>query len=306
MPPSPPSPPRADAAAGAATVTEALRRLAPTLETAEAAYGAALREIAALLLGRATLYIAGAPHRLTEVELYFHGAAHADPFTHGDPLQQQVGTWYFHRTGGRYRGGTYKGLDIAFGDPSSFGGILLRGLEPLEGEQRPGGTPALLDGPCVVVDHILAATGSASIEALVLRAGLSIESEDPRAPLRLALEPAARAHPIYETPRIGLTLKKGVTAARRRYLARPYRFLTEPLRIRKGKPYLTTALHLQGRTPDEIAALTGTRRAVLDGHLAAFEAGRRRTGDLAALQALAGELSTSELCTLLGACAGET
>src|SRR5689334_5352605 len=125
-----------------ATITEALRTLAPTAGTAEEAYPAVFREIAGLLLGRATLFVAGRPHRFTELEMYWNGLAHGDPFTHGDPVQRQLGAWYFHRSGGRYRGGTYKGLDIAFGNPEAFGGILIRGLE------REGDAPALIDGPC--------------------------------------------------------------------------------------------------------------------------------------------------------------
>jgi hypothetical protein len=277
----------------AATVTEALRRLAPSADTAEDAYGAVFREIAELLLDRTTLYVAGRPHRLTELELYWSGFLHEDPFTHGDPMQQRLGSWYFHRSGQRYRSGTYKGLDLAFGSRDAFGGILVRGVEHL------GPRPGLIDGPCMVVDHILDLTASASIDELVRRFDLSIESTDRSSPLLVQLDPGAgRGAAIYATPRIGLTLKKGSTAARRRYLARPYRFLSEPARIRKGKPHLVTALHLQGRSPGEIAALTGTRRSVVDGYLAAFEAGRARR-----ISELEGDLSTRGLCALLGACA---
>jgi hypothetical protein len=279
----------------AATVTEALRGLAPSADTAEEAYGAVFREIAELLLDRTTLYVAGRPHRFTELELYWSGLAHEDPFTHRDPMQQRLGSWYFHRSGQRYRSGTYKGLDLAFGSRDAFGGILVRGVERL------GPQPALIDGPCMVVDHILGLTASASVDELVRRFDGTIESADRSSPLfvQLELEPGAgRGATIYATPRIGLTLKKGSTAARQRYLARPYRFLSEPARIRKGKPHLVTALHRQGRSPAEIAALTGTRRSVVEGYLAAFEAGRAKR-----IAAQAGDLSTTELCALLGACA---
>lgn len=278
-----------------ATVTDALRSLAPTAETAEQAYLAIFRDTAELLLNRTTLYVARRPHRFTELELYWSGLQHLDPFTHGDPMQQQLGSWYFHRSGGRYRGGTYKGLDLAFGDGGAFGGILIRGLERLE----PSPSPSLIDGPCMVVDHILALAASPSIEELVRRGAVAFESRDRRSPLHVELDPGpGRGQAIYATPRIGLTLKKGCTEARQRYLARPYRFLSEPARIRKGKPHLVTALHQQGRSPAEIAALTGTRRSVLEGYLAAFEAGRARP-----IAELDGDLSTDELCQLLGACA---
>jgi len=167
-------------------------------------------------------------------------------------LQRTLGRWYFHRAGGRYRAGTYKGLDISFGSDAASGGILIRGVERL-GPEPPA--PALIDGPCMVVDHILALTASGSVEALAARCEPGIERAGPGSPLYLELLPGpGRAPAVHETARIGLTLRKGDTAARRWYLARPYRFLSEPARIRKGKPYLVTALHQQGRSPAEIAA----------------------------------------------------
>lgn len=277
----------------AATVTEVLQSIAPSAGTADAEYLALFRGAADLLLNRTTLRIAGQPHRFTELELYFTGHAHPDPFTHGDPLQRTLGRWYFHRSGGRYRSGTYKGLDISFGSLEAFGGILVRGVERL------GAAPVLIDGPCMVVDHILALTASPAIEELVSRFDLDIEGAGRRSPLHVELDAGpGRGATIYATPRIGLTLKKGNTEVRRRFIARPYRFLSEPARIRKGKPHLATALHRQGWSPAAIAAVTGTRASVLQGYLAAFEAGRRRP-----IAELAGDLSTAELCELLGACA---
>jgi hypothetical protein len=276
-----------------ATVTEALQRIAPSAGTADGEYLALFRDAADLLLNRTTLRIAGHPHRFTELELYFTGHAHADPFTHGDPMQRTLARWYFHRSGERYRSGTYKGLDVSFGSPEAFGGILVRGVERL------GPAPVLIDGPCMVVDHILALTASPAIEDLVSRFDLAIESAGRRSPLHVELDAGpGRGATVHATPRIGLTLKKGNTEARRRFIARPYRFLSEPARIRKGKPHLITALHRQGWSPAAIAAVTATRPSVIQGYLAAFEAGRRRP-----IAELAGDLSTAELCELLGACA---
>jgi 3-methyladenine DNA glycosylase Mpg len=290
-----------------ATVIEALQRLAPAAATAEPAYAAVFRAIAELLLDRTTLYVAGRPHRFTELEMYWNGHAHPDPFTHGQPIQRQIGAWYFHRSGERYRGGTYKGLDITFGSSEAFGGILIRSVERVERVEPArarAAAPALIDGPCLVVDHILELTASRSIDELVgrLGGGPMIAPRDRRSPLHVELDDGpGRGQAIYATPRIGLTLKKGATEARQRYIARPYRFLTEPARIRKGKPHLVTALYQEGRSPDEIAALTGTRRSVVDGYIAAFEAGRaRRTRQIDELR---GDLSPRELCQLLGAAA---
>ncbi|KXS19038.1 hypothetical protein M427DRAFT_181607 [Gonapodya prolifera JEL478] len=92
--------------------------------------------------------------RLAELEFYLHREPdHPDPFSHRHPDQRSRGRWYFHKLGGSYRGGTWKGLDITFGgrqgstesgsDGSdgaggtkeedgndTFGGLLIRALEP--------------------------------------------------------------------------------------------------------------------------------------------------------------------------------
>lgn len=279
----------------AATVTEALRRLSPSAGTQEAAYGAAFRQIAELLINRTTLHVAGHRYRCTELEMYFHGFQHVDPFTHGDAIQKQLGAWYFHRSGTRYRSGTYKGLDIAFGNSEAFGGILIRGIADLVA------SGALIDGPCKVVDHILTVTASPSIEALVSRFDATIEDCTGRSPLHVELDAgSSRAQLIYATPRIGLTLKKENSSARRRFIARHYRFLSEPARIRKGKPHLITSLHQQGYPPTAIATLTDTRLSVLQGYLEAFQA-----GPATSLEDLRRDLTASETCKLLGACAVE-
>ena len=124
----------------------------------EAAAAAWFDRIATRLLRGTHLLVAGTPHRLTEVEFYYFSESHPDPFTHRDPLQRARGRWYFHRTGGTYKGGSFKGIDLTFGDGEAYGGVLIRGLE------RPDGT--LVDGPSLCVDHLLAACGVASVAAL--------------------------------------------------------------------------------------------------------------------------------------------
>lgn len=85
--------------------------------------------------------------------MYYSGGTHPDLFAHRDPVQLEDGRWYFHRTRGECRGGSFKGLDIALGDGTAYFGILIRAVA------KPDGT--LLDGPCVTVDHLLARTNTA-------------------------------------------------------------------------------------------------------------------------------------------------
>src|SRR5687768_15548935 len=109
-------------------------------------------------VNRTEFRAAGQLHRLLEVEVYYHSLAHPDPFAHKEPVQLEGGRWYFHRTRGEYRGGSFKGLDLAFGDGVAFGGVLFRGLETPDG--------SVVDGPSLLVDHLLKTTGHATVAEL--------------------------------------------------------------------------------------------------------------------------------------------
>lgn len=269
--------------------SSALRALLPPPEADEAAYLPAFRAAADLILNRTLWHVGGHPHRIVELEFYWDGGGHRDSFAHGDPIQHQFGAWYFHRSGGEYRGGTYKGLDIAFGREDVVAGILIRGVEQRDGE--------LLDGPCICVDHVLALTGHATIQSLASAFDLRVDSPDGRSPLHLTVVASARAAPVHESPRVGLTLKRGVLADRARFLARPYRFLTEPARIKKGRLHTVIGLHRRGHSPHEIAALTGSAPAQVGKYIAHFEAGKGRDP-----RDYVKDLNSEETCQLLGAC----
>ena len=103
---------------------------------------------------------------------------------------------------------------------------------------------------------------------------------------------------MYANSRVGLTLKKakGKPDAPR-FVARPYRYLTEPKEIAKGRPHLILALHRTGHTPKEIREITGVAQATIDRYIADFTLGTK----VANFDGYIGqELGTSELCKLLG------
>src|SRR5439155_9503840 len=111
--------------------------------TAEEHFAPWFAAIAQRLLNEADLVVAGQRYRFAELEMYYSGGAHPDLFAHRDPIQLQDGRWYFHRTRGEYRGGSFKGLDLALGDGKSYFGILIRSVVASDA--------LLLDGPCVTV-----------------------------------------------------------------------------------------------------------------------------------------------------------
>lgn len=201
----------------------------------------------ALVLGH-ELVVAGVALRVEEAEAYFFGPGHRDPFAHRHPAQSTPGRWYFHRAGARggYRGGTYQGLDLTFGPEGTFGGVLIRTVS--QTVSREGGR--LVSGPSLVVDHLRALAGAASIAEL----DDGRDARDPRG--RLWLRPAPRARDVLRTARVGLTLKRPGDE-RPRWLLAPHRLLTEPRRVAKGRVHTVVALHEAGWSAREIRDATG-------------------------------------------------
>jgi hypothetical protein len=241
------------------------------------------------LLNGSRLIVARQPHRLVEIEFYYWSKAHPDPFTHRDPIQFHSGYWYFHRTHGVYRGGSFKGLDLTFGHDTSSGGIIIRGLETPEG--------GLIDGPSLCVDHLLDTTGAATVAELD-RAINKRFAWDNSNPMILETTGAQENRPLFRSPRVGLMLKK--VAARSdatSFVMRPYRYLTEPRRTKKGKLHLVLALHAQGTDVQEIQRLTNSPRRTIERYIADFERGRNEA-DFAPYFGI--DLGPAELCKLYG------
>jgi hypothetical protein len=231
-------------------------------------FGPWFAAVAARLLNSTDLLVNGEPYRFAELEAYYFGPGHPDPFTHRDLLQIQNGRWYFHRTAGEYRTGSFKGVDLALGDGKALFGMLVRTIV------APDGT--VIDGPSLTVDHILARTGQPDVPTLdALIAGRP--AWDASSPLALRESAAPRDQEVYQTSRIGITLRRSRKgrADTPQYVARPYRFLTEPRRIGKGKPQLVCALHQRGLDTAAIVGLTGTPKTTVERYAADFEVGKR-------------------------------
>jgi hypothetical protein len=246
--------------------------------------------IAETLLNRVILLVGGDAYRIAEVEGYLYSVDHADPFTHRNPIQHEFGPWYFHRQGESYRGGTFKGLDLSLGDGHSTLGFLIRSIV------APDDT--LIGGPCLVVHHLLSRTGMASVKALD-EAIAGRPAWDAASPLAMRESRCQRSAPVFRTARVGLSLKRSALKVDGpRFIGLPYRFLTEPRRIAKGKAQLIAALHSEGRSEAAIAALTGTPRSAIARYLAAFERGKT-ANDFAEYYEM--EWSAEQVCCLLGA-----
>lgn len=222
--------------------------------------------IADVLLNGALLMVGREPHRLAEIEVYYWSEAHPDPFTHRDPIQFHTGFWYFHRTRGTYRGGSFKGLDLTFGDGPTSGGVLIRGMETADG--------ALIDGPSLGVDHLLDATGADTVAALDRAINNRLIWEDGN-PLLLRQTDALERRPLVRSPRVGLLLKRVRSREdSTRFVMRSYRYLSDPQRTKKGKVHMVLSLHADGEDIEEICRRTNCPRRTVERYVADFESGR--------------------------------
>jgi hypothetical protein len=244
--------------------------------------------IAARLLNGTRLVVNRQPHRVTEIEFYLHSFDHPDAFSHREPIQHHAGRWYFHRTHGVYRGGSFKGIDVSFGNKSSFGGILFRSIE------TPDGT--LIDGPSLTVDHLMDLTGSQSVGQLDDVIGERLAWDETN-PLHLEWFDPPVDRQVYRSARVGLSLKRARSPDATRFILLPYRYLTEPRRIAKGKALLVLARHVLGDDVERIAALTGCPRKSIERYAADFEAGKLEA-DFSSYFGI--DLGTRELCRLHG------
>lgn len=261
------------------------------LSTPIEAFGEWFAAIADRLLNETEFLVNGVAHRLIEDEFYRHSHDHADPFAHRDPIQCEMGRWYFHRTGGRLRGGSFKGLDLTFGDSTSHAGILLRGLEKPDG--------SIVDGPSLLVDHLLKTTHSNNVETLE-RLAEKHKAWDLNSPLALAPIQNSRKLPLLRTMRVGLSFKRSAVYENIepiRFVKYRYRWLSEPRRTRKGRTHMVISLFLDGFSHEEIAERVGCPLRGVQSRLAEFEDGQKESNPG---RYFGKELKNAEFCQFLG------
>ncbi|VTR92232.1 Uncharacterized protein OS=Cystobacter violaceus Cb vi76 GN=Q664_03580 PE=4 SV=1 [Gemmata massiliana] len=261
----------------------------PAHVTADEHFAPWFAEIVGRLMNNCDFIVAGGRYRFAELEVYYSGGAHPDLFAHRDPVQLEDGRWYFHRTRGEYRGGSFKGLDIALGDGTSYFGILIRTVVADNG--------TMLDGPCVMVDHLLAQTKTASV-AVLDGAINQRKIWDTTSPIHIIEAATPRTAPVFSCSRVGLSLKKskGKPDAPK-FVGRAYRFLTEAMEISKGRPHLILALHRAGHDTDAIHATTGVAKKTIDRYVADFALGKQVENFDGYIGT---DLGTADLCKLLG------
>jgi hypothetical protein len=261
----------------------------PAHVTAEDHFSTWFAEVIKRLFNGTDLLVNSSPYRFAELEAYYHGPGHPDPFAHRHPLQLENGRWYFHRSGGEYRSGSFKGLDLALGNGGAYFGILIRSIIDRHGK--------VVQGPSLTVDHLLARTRTQNVAVLdTLIDGRKIW--DTTSPLAIREAVTIRTARVYRSSRVGLSLKRarGIPEAER-FVAQPYRFLTEPRAISKGKMHLVLTLHREGETLDAIHTATGCPKRTVERYIRDYVAGKVESGFD---QYTGKDLNTCDLCKMLG------
>lgn len=246
-------------------------------------------QVATGLLNQSELIVGNHHYRFAEIEFYLNSEAHPDLFTHSDPLQKTGGKWYFHRSGGTLKGGSFKGVDLTFGGEDAHGGILIRSIEDSSGK--------LIEGPSLCVDQLLHLSGHQKLADLdeTLK---DHQAFDKASPLFIRENPHLEQRPLFTSSRVGLSLKRTEQAEKMLpFIMRPYRFFTLPRAIKKGRVYVVLALYLQGHSPQEIHQLTGSSQSKIENYIKTFEDGKRE-GDLSPY--LGRDLDSASLARLYG------
>ncbi|KAF2074069.1 hypothetical protein CYY_004638 [Polysphondylium violaceum] len=262
--------------------------------------------IAYQLQNNVILYINEIPHLMIELEFYFKGYKHNDLFAHCDVMQLEKASWYFHRTNGTFRGGSFKGLDITFGcGDDVYGGILIRSLKRVDSQST------IVDGPSLCVDHILKLTKQADIKTFVATAGRSVfESKNPLLYLKMlsdvdssaqsSLPKPGRIEDMFGSGRVGLTFKR-YKPTMEYFIAQNYRFLRYPDKVKKGKHYMVLSDGLQGKGPVEIKNRVGSTVASIEKILKQITTGSKKTR--ANIKDYKTDLNNDAVCQLLALCA---
>ncbi len=184
-----------------------------------------INNFAKTLLNNYVIRVKNHEFQICEIEFYINSESHPDTYTHGDPLQKNFGKIYFHRMNGKsYKGGTFKGVDLTFGDQNMYFGVLIRSMYDILNEE-------MISGPCNVVNKILALNNCNNINEFMAEKQEPLDAVSNK-DFCFAKSDVVFNNNIYVGPRIGLSDK---------YLEwknKLYRFVSRVELIKKEKKKL--------------------------------------------------------------------
>ena len=116
-------------------------------------------QIADILINHTTLSVGSTVYTIREIEFYLVNEKYNDKYTHKSPEQQLFNGLYLHKfQNGTFKSGTFKGLDLTYGNQNQWLGILIRGLMKDD---------KVIDGPCLCVNDLLSNYGAVDIKTYV-------------------------------------------------------------------------------------------------------------------------------------------
>lgn len=184
-------------------------------------------DIADIILNNYVLTVKDTDFRLYEIEFYKYSKDHADTYTHCHIDQKTYGKFYFHKLkSGTYKSGTFKGMDLTFGNNDCYYGILIRAMYNTK-------TKEYIEGPCKCVDALLSIFDFKNVSELMKDKTDLISFDD--TDIKFHHVPNLEKYDVYHGPRIGLTNKYPD------YHTRNYRFVIFQDRIKKLKKSLKLA-----------------------------------------------------------------
>lgn len=115
-------------------------------------------------------------------------------------------------------------MDLTFGKNGNYCGVLIRSIYDTERDE-------LIEGPCKVVDKIVAKENAVSIKNLVVD-----KWKNNLSATKLFVKNKDDDDKIYTSPRVGLTLKKDIDE-RIDYVAKSYRYFVVPSLKKNSKVF---------------------------------------------------------------------
>jgi hypothetical protein len=165
-------------------------------------------------------------YRISEIEFYIYNDEHKDEYVHRSSEQQTMNKFYFHKyNNGSFKSGTWKGVDLCFGEENKYYGVLIRSIVELD-------TGKNIEGPCKSVNEILSNYGCTVVSELSNKYPqiFQLDFFDPQNPLHIVKSDDSTTNDltIYKGFRFGLSDKYPL------FKNMFYRYSTVPL-PKKGK-----------------------------------------------------------------------
>ena len=181
------------------------------------------KDLAEYLLEEVIIKVKDKKYRICEIEFYYYSDDHLDEYVHKDKDQLENGKIYFHKKGGNYKSGTFKGMDLVLSQgKDNYFGILIRAIYDIDEDN-------FISGPCNSVNEILNILGYDNVKSYMESRKhklVDFHGKDDITVCEYELE----SEDIYVGSRIGLNKDKNED-----FFDKKYRYVTMINQVKKEK-----------------------------------------------------------------------